>query len=268
MDDIPVKLRCAACNKLAVNAFRTPCCDQSVCESCQSTLPQACPICLHEPVKAEDCRPNKTLRMTIKAFLRKIMTERDKTQKKQTVDKASAVPPTGQVSETGGRPSSTVPDATSATQPSHVSNVTASPSEVSSIPHSADHPKPLEEGKSLPTEAQKDVPQPSIEATDDQVREESFQEQARAEGAALNQTTSQQDGSQPPQNQQSVQMQGTDAQWPAGQTAGQGMNGGSYGFEGMSNGFPNMAFNNPGDFNSMMQFIPNNAMGAFPNMMG
>ena len=35
MDEIPVKLRCAACNRLAVNAFRMPCCDQSICEDCR-----------------------------------------------------------------------------------------------------------------------------------------------------------------------------------------------------------------------------------------
>lgn len=35
MEEIPVKLRCAACNQLANNAFRMPCCDQSICESCE-----------------------------------------------------------------------------------------------------------------------------------------------------------------------------------------------------------------------------------------
>lgn len=34
-DDIPFKLRCAICNKLAVNAFRLPCCDQAICENCK-----------------------------------------------------------------------------------------------------------------------------------------------------------------------------------------------------------------------------------------
>jgi hypothetical protein len=33
-DDIPFKLRCAICNNLAINAFRLPCCDQAICESC------------------------------------------------------------------------------------------------------------------------------------------------------------------------------------------------------------------------------------------
>ena len=35
IDEIPVKLRCAACDKLAVDAFRMPCCDQSICEECE-----------------------------------------------------------------------------------------------------------------------------------------------------------------------------------------------------------------------------------------
>lgn len=33
-DDIPIKLRCAICSKLAVNAFRLPCCEQAICETC------------------------------------------------------------------------------------------------------------------------------------------------------------------------------------------------------------------------------------------
>ena len=36
-DDIPFKLRCAICNNLAINAFRLPCCDQAICESCMSS---------------------------------------------------------------------------------------------------------------------------------------------------------------------------------------------------------------------------------------
>lgn len=38
MEEIPIKLRCAACNKLAVNAFRLPCCEQSICENCKDSL--------------------------------------------------------------------------------------------------------------------------------------------------------------------------------------------------------------------------------------
>lgn len=34
-DDIPIKLRCAICSKLAVNAYRLPCCEQAICENCE-----------------------------------------------------------------------------------------------------------------------------------------------------------------------------------------------------------------------------------------
>lgn len=36
-DEVPIKLRCAICSKLAVNAFRTPCCEQMICENCEYT---------------------------------------------------------------------------------------------------------------------------------------------------------------------------------------------------------------------------------------
>lgn len=85
-DDIPIKLRCAVCSRLAVNAFRLPCCDQAICETCellrpelyesvltcigQSTIKPTCPVCEHNPVSAGDCKPHKSLRTTIRVFLR------------------------------------------------------------------------------------------------------------------------------------------------------------------------------------------------------
>lgn len=67
--------------------------------------------------------------------------------------------------------------------------------------------------------------------------------------------------------QQSV---GQNEQWA--QNNMQGMNIGGFGFDGTSGGFPSMGFNGVGDFNQMMQFMPNGMpnpmMGAFPNMMG
>lgn len=58
----------------------------------QSSLPQACPVCLHEPVKADDCRPNKALRTTIKVFLRKKGIEREAALKKESLDKTVDFP--------------------------------------------------------------------------------------------------------------------------------------------------------------------------------
>ncbi|KAJ5129930.1 uncharacterized protein N7515_005969 [Penicillium bovifimosum] len=84
-EDIPFKLRCAMCNNLAVNAFRLPCCDQSICETCQASLSETCPVCTHTPVSPDLCKPNKALRTTLKAFLR---TE----EKKREKDRQSAAP--------------------------------------------------------------------------------------------------------------------------------------------------------------------------------
>ncbi|KAI6885514.1 hypothetical protein KC334_g15821, partial [Hortaea werneckii] len=80
-EEIPAKLRCGNCNKLAIDAIRLPCCDQSLCLPCSQDLGDACPVCQHTPVAAEDCKPNKALRTTIKAFLK---TEEQKRMKRDT----------------------------------------------------------------------------------------------------------------------------------------------------------------------------------------
>lgn len=94
-EEIPIKLRCAICNKLVVNAFGLPCCDQSICGNCkelhpsdarvsmltragQSSLPDSCPVCSHSPLSAEDCKPKKNLRLTVKAYLKSEEKKRDK----------------------------------------------------------------------------------------------------------------------------------------------------------------------------------------------
>ncbi|KAI1105913.1 hypothetical protein F4804DRAFT_90211 [Jackrogersella minutella] len=68
--ELPTKLRCAVCSKLAINAFRLPCCETAICEKCQSTLPSVCPVCEHSPVSASDCTIYKSLRTTIRVFLK------------------------------------------------------------------------------------------------------------------------------------------------------------------------------------------------------
>lgn len=182
MEDVPIKLRCAACNHLAKNAFRLPCCDQIICEDCecihilwsstnsdrslgQTSLPEACPVCLHEPIKKEDCRPNKALRTTVKVFLRKKIIDRENLRKaKELSDKATANPnPTPLVASTPAlrTPPTLVPTATDVI-PGDV-EAKQSSREQSQVPlFSA-----AGEGKAadavVPTEAQKDIPQMSIE---------------------------------------------------------------------------------------------------------
>ncbi|PHH76964.1 hypothetical protein CDD82_3738 [Ophiocordyceps australis] len=91
-DDIPIKLRCAICSKLAVNAFRLPCCEQAICETCQSTLPQSCPVCEHSPLASEDCNPNKSLRTTIRVFLRTAEKKRESNRPKESNESAPVTP--------------------------------------------------------------------------------------------------------------------------------------------------------------------------------
>ena len=93
------------------------------------------------------------------------MTEREKAQKKQAVDKAAATAVTTQPSEAGQRPSSTVPDTTTLAQPTREDDPAQAPREVSSMPPTVDHSKSSLEEERLPTEAQKDVPQQSIEVS-------------------------------------------------------------------------------------------------------
>lgn len=108
-DDIPHKLRCANCSKLAVNAFRLPCCEQAICESCEylepsltrddetnssghSSLPSSCPVCEHSPLSADDCTPNKSLRTTIKVFLRTAEKKREASKPKDMPEPAPETP--------------------------------------------------------------------------------------------------------------------------------------------------------------------------------
>jgi hypothetical protein len=44
----------------------------------QSILPTTCPVCQHTPISADDCKPNKTLRLTIRAFLKSEERKREK----------------------------------------------------------------------------------------------------------------------------------------------------------------------------------------------
>jgi len=54
-DEIPIKLRCANCSKLAFNAFRLPCCEQAICETCTIPCHLSFFICLVADTKR--CRP-------------------------------------------------------------------------------------------------------------------------------------------------------------------------------------------------------------------
>ena len=114
----------------------------------------------------DDCRPNKALRTTIKVFLKKKVMERETARKKEAMEKAIPTPAT---------PATPLPDQTPAPNLAE----TAAPPPVSAILDSSDAKQgfrdvsqPTEaqdnvglktEESSIPTEAQKDIPQDSIE---------------------------------------------------------------------------------------------------------
>ncbi|KAF3906356.1 hypothetical protein ABW20_dc0104137 [Dactylellina cionopaga] len=70
LEEIPLRLRCSMCSNLAQDAYRLPCCEQSICGNCQSTLPTVCKICDHAPLNADECKIHSSLRTTVTIFLR------------------------------------------------------------------------------------------------------------------------------------------------------------------------------------------------------
>ncbi|PWY89616.1 hypothetical protein BO94DRAFT_464220 [Aspergillus sclerotioniger CBS 115572] len=257
-DEIPFKLRCAICNKLAVNAFRLPCCDQAICENCQASLPETCPVCAHTPISPDLCKPNKALRTTLKAFLR---TE----EKKREKERLSATPATP--ATTNG---ATTADGTPIQQetPAVSSVPEVSAAEGVSAP---DHPvdAPLEEpstaadardlnaenapgaGDEPPTDTQAQEDQLAGVPVDTQEKVGDAQHDGTGEGEEADEAKADQGNDE-----------GNPQEPDSGTVLPNGM-----GF-GMGTGmFPNMAWNNNGGFNPMAQFM-NNGMFNFPNAMG
>lgn len=114
----------------------------------------------------DDCRPNKALRTTIKVFLKKKVMERETARKKEAVDKVSATP---------APPATALPDETSAPQGSEISapssthavvdnsNANSGSGDVSQTPQALDDAGSKTEEPVIPTDAQRDIPQESIE---------------------------------------------------------------------------------------------------------
>lgn len=129
----------------------------------QAALPQACPVCFHEPVKADDCKPNKALRTTIKVFLRKKGMEREAMRKKEKLEKPPATPTAPALTEDFNN----VPPQITTTTP-----VNGSEEVVAIVEGTRDASRPPGEGVASSqqpgghhpsAEAQMDIPRPSIE---------------------------------------------------------------------------------------------------------
>ncbi|KAG0647642.1 hypothetical protein D0Z07_6880 [Hyphodiscus hymeniophilus] len=124
----------------------------------QSTLPSTCPVCEHSPVASEDCKPHKSLRTTIRVFLRTEEKKREALRLKEAKDTPPATPIESEAIQAAAPPHFSLKPPATIDAP--VADVKSEPSP------SAD---PVESGLANPEElarlqeAQQDIPQPSIE---------------------------------------------------------------------------------------------------------
>ncbi|KAL4933330.1 uncharacterized protein BDV17DRAFT_287001 [Aspergillus undulatus] len=243
-DEIPFKLRCAICNKLAVNAFKLPCCDQAICENCQTSLPDTCPVCAHTPLSSDLCKPNKALRTTLKAFLR---TEEKKREKERQAARP-ATPEAPASTEEASAKQDTQQDSNPVETPAN--GITPDVTEALSAEN------PLDTATS--TAAQNDVPNADQEETNGVTQDESaagpgtVDQPANADSNELVEGETAGDNASAQQTEQDASqnaMPGAGFPNPIGFNMSPGM-------------FPNMAWG----ANPMAQFMGNGMMG-FPNPM-
>ncbi|KAI3336473.1 hypothetical protein HD806DRAFT_7225 [Xylariaceae sp. AK1471] len=254
-DELPTKLRCAICSKLAVNAFRLPCCETAICDSCQATLPSSCPVCEHTPVSGADCTVYKSLRTTIRVFL--------KTEEKK---REAARPKTNGSTPTTPVQVTPIPTPTQAQAPADLPATEPPVPERTNSEHSLDATVAVAdssvetENKTVTDESINN--QPDAAKADSHPPEEQHAETEEAEGPG-------------PQGHVTEETAGGDgekddavAEVSADQSEQSGMN---FGFDPMNNNF-NMNFGN-GDMTQMqMMMAMQNGMnpaafGSFP-MMG
>jgi hypothetical protein len=124
-------------------------------------LPSSCPVCEHTPVSAEDCKPNKALRTTIKIFLRTEEKKREALRQKEIKDTPPATPL--EVEATPLEPAAPIESTTVAEVTTEASNDTPIPAQSSENERAHDEPAvPIGNGEQL-DQAEEDIPQPSIE---------------------------------------------------------------------------------------------------------
>ncbi|KAK8194618.1 hypothetical protein IWZ00DRAFT_542453 [Phyllosticta capitalensis] len=247
-EEIPIKLRCAICNKLVINAFGLPCCDQSICENCQSSLPDACPVCSHSPLSAEDCKPKKNLRLTVKAYLKSEEKKRDK-ERSLSISGKPGTPVT---------PGGTAPPVVqSIEQPDALNQPTPTP-QVEAPDHNgskADETVQVDDNKAADnaTSVVEQTPLQGGEVQEPaQEQNPSIDEENPTEEPSTG-ITQDQEGQEQGEKAQEDKSQEQNATWNAaagGQAPGQAMNG-NFGFDQNPAAFGSMNWG-PGGFNPMM----------------
>ncbi|KAI9712034.1 MAG: hypothetical protein M1820_001743 [Bogoriella megaspora] len=260
--EIPVKLRCAICNKLAVNAFRLPCCDQSICQNCQASLPEICPVCAHEPLSSDACSIQKALRLTCKAFLRSEVKKRDKSRAESA---ATSTTPT--VRSSAGTASAAPIGDGAKVEPVERDTATAhSQAEVPAVT-SADDGKQSQDAVQASVEISTKPPLQSVEdgeSTKPSADEAQQQQDEQGHGGSQEpfESKGEIDGSQDRLGDRDEE----------GSQSQQAMFNQGFGFSNNQQGFSGMDWSNLGNMNPMMQMQMQNAMqngnwSGFPNLM-
>lgn len=129
----------------------------------QASLPQACPVCLHEPVKADDCRPNKALRTTIKVFLKKKGIEREAARKQEAVEKVTATPNNTSTPQLDAASDIAHIQASTAPASKNFESKKDGPMQPGDRSQKMTSSKASSAHMTLPNADQKDIPRPSIE---------------------------------------------------------------------------------------------------------
>lgn len=248
-------------------------------------LETTCPICYHEPVNAQDCRPNKALRQTVKIFLKRKVIDRENARKQEMLEKAGAATTSDAV---------TTQENEKAAAPQAIKQETPVADGVDTVIKATDNQAPSNESQStkipdpsgLRQEIQRDIPQQSIEVNPFPLSTfplrripyhllTTLQSPGPQDTPRRASTTTVENGNnalEKPNDSEAI----ADAQ----QISKMGQNGlqekkpgvNAAGFDPSAGGYPNMGFNGVGDMTQMMQMMPNAMsnpmMAGFPNMMG
>ncbi|KAH0558817.1 hypothetical protein GP486_004546 [Trichoglossum hirsutum] len=233
----------------------------------QSTLPASCPVCEHNPLSAEDCKPNKPLRTTITVFLRT-----EKKKRELVIEQAESPRSSTPVAP----PSLNAPPATQ---------------NISTTSSLQEHDS-QQDGQKDASNASEDRRQPQLEDKGSQNYSPALSNELadgtsglalpgktldgeNAEKAVESERQGSEMGGQHAVGQEDLKVgiEGQLGQWGAGQGQQQMMSAVGAGFNGSGVGFPNMSWNGPGDFNNpivngMQAVMPNAGWGSFPNAMG
>ena len=129
----------------------------------QQSFGPACPVCLHEPVSIEDCRPNKALRTTVKVFVKKRNHEKQESARRRIAGNANNAPASATPAEEEG-----APQVASRSQTAHPIDDNAFGSGANDTPTDTLDPNSINDdrnGRPAPLEAQQDIPRPSIEVS-------------------------------------------------------------------------------------------------------